>query len=499
MEMQFNKSLLRCLRRAAREYQTQEQTQEVRLPEGMPDVGNVLACWGQVILRGKEWRSETVGVTGGVNAQVLYLPEGGGAPQSLEVWLPFQMKWNIQPTQYDGTILAMPVLRGADARSLSARKLLVRTNVGIHLEAVAPGEAELYSPPQLPPQVQLRQVRYPLRVPKEAGEKAFLLEETLEFSSADPTPERLMRCSLQTDILEKKLMGDKAVFRGVCTVHALYLAGDGQLYSREMDIPFSQYAELEGEYSPESDLRVLPMVTNLEAELLPQAQLHIKAGITGQYMILEEMLTELTQDAYCLNREMAVSRQQLQLPSVLALEEQTYRAQQDAGVDMLRAADVVFWPEQPYMGRGTGGVETDLSGTFQLLYYDTDGQLQCIQKRWEEPWQMRADEGTAVEMLLRPVGKVQASPLGGESSLQAELLLDTTATAEQSLTMVTGLELGEELQPDPARPSLLLRRAEGDSLWQIAKTSGSTEEAIRRANALQQEPVAEQMLLIPII
>ena len=58
MELQFEKKLIPCLRTVMRQVQTQEQTQEeVRLPEGMPDIGRVLSSWGQVLIRGKEWRS----------------------------------------------------------------------------------------------------------------------------------------------------------------------------------------------------------------------------------------------------------------------------------------------------------------------------------------------------------------------------------------------------------------------------------------------------------
>ena len=61
MELTFNKTACPCLRKAVRQIQTQEQTQEVRLPESMPDIGKVLGSWGQVLIRpvqpfGKECR-----------------------------------------------------------------------------------------------------------------------------------------------------------------------------------------------------------------------------------------------------------------------------------------------------------------------------------------------------------------------------------------------------------------------------------------------------------
>ena len=76
--------------------------------------------------------------------------------------------------------------------------------------------------------------------------------------------------------------------------------------------------------------------------------------------------------------------------------------------------------------------------------------------------------------------------------------MEITATTSRGIPMVTGLNLGEPRQADPERPSLILRRAGEKRLWDLAKASGSTVEAIRKANNLQDEPAPNQMLLIPV-
>ena len=53
MDITFHKTEFRCLQAAVNEIQNAEQTQELRLPDGMPDIGKVLCAWGQTILRGK--------------------------------------------------------------------------------------------------------------------------------------------------------------------------------------------------------------------------------------------------------------------------------------------------------------------------------------------------------------------------------------------------------------------------------------------------------------
>ena len=58
--------------------------------------------------------------------------------------------------------------------------------------------------------------------------------------------------------------------------------------------------------------------------------------------------------------------------------------------------------------------------------------------------------------------------------------------------------MGELLPPDPNRPSMILRRVESGSLWDIAKACGSTVEAIMEANTLEDQPEQGRILLIPV-
>ena len=102
MELEFEKRGILFLKPLLQEVQTQEQTQELRLSDGMPDLGRTLGTWGQVILRSKEWQGDRVSISGGVMAFVLYVPEDGSEIRTLESWIPFQMKWDLPQGQREG-------------------------------------------------------------------------------------------------------------------------------------------------------------------------------------------------------------------------------------------------------------------------------------------------------------------------------------------------------------------------------------------------------------
>ena len=124
MEMPFEKRVEKFWQQKLYAPVTREESQELRLPESMPDVGRVIAAWGQPVLRGKEWRSDHIALTGGVMVWVLYAPEDGSGPRRLESWLPFTARVDHSHTGPDGVIRAECLVCGTDARNISARKLM---------------------------------------------------------------------------------------------------------------------------------------------------------------------------------------------------------------------------------------------------------------------------------------------------------------------------------------------------------------------------------------
>ena len=181
MEIKFMKKPLKCLQPFFSQIHTQEQTQEIRLPDAYPDIGKILGCWGQVLMRGKEWRSTSMGANGGVMAWVMYAPEDGTQPRVVDVWIPIQCRWDLPENADDGVMTLRPVLTGLDGRGISARKIMVRTCVDSFAQAMRKESLEVAQPPEISDDIQLLTRNYPMELPVEAGEKQVQLEETFSL------------------------------------------------------------------------------------------------------------------------------------------------------------------------------------------------------------------------------------------------------------------------------------------------------------------------------
>jgi len=499
LELQFNKVVLPYLKQIVSEVQDQEQTQELRLPDTMPDIARVLCSRGQILIRNKQWHNDAVSVGGGVMVWVLYQPEDDSGVKWVETWIPFQMRWEIPETKRDGSICVRPLLRSVDARNTSARKLFVRACVSLQSSVGAPDDTEIYTPSELPDDIQLLQKSYSFVLPTEAGEKAFVLDDSISLPAELPQPEKVISYCVQPVILEKKVLTDKLVFRGTANLHMLYMSENGKIHSWDFEMPFSQYTELEKEHVADAVADVCPVLTSLELEKGENGAYQWKTGIAGQYTIFEPKRVEIVEDVYSPIREIKPDIQNIFLPAIL---EEKYELQDAKTQFNSVGADVAekwFLPEHPRCYTENGNTTVEENGTFHMLLMDGEGRMESQQNHWESVLSDKSSGNTKKELGIVSYSIPQEEWVGGDVQISSQISLIVRTISSVALPMVVGLEMELSKKPDPNRPDLILRRVGEEGLWQLAKENGSSVEKIREVNQLEEEPHSGKMLLIPVI
>ena len=497
MELPFEKTVCRHWRQKLYSLVRQEETQELKLPESMPDVGRVLAVWGQTVIRGKDWRDTGAGISGGVLVWMLYVPEDGGALQRVESWIPFQSRVDFPERGEDGVLRVEGILRSVDARSISGRKIQFRAGIGLLVQALEPAETEIPTPGELPADVEQLKRSYPVSLIREAGEKTFLLEEDVELPAGLPEPEKLVYYHLDPEILEEKVLGSRAVFRGTGRLHLLYQDADGRLCSHDAELPFAQYMELEREYAAEASVSTLCAVTGLELEL-HEGQLHLKCGLTGQYTVEDVLKIELLEDAYSPCRSVELEKTALSLPAWVDSRRELLSLGQSFPAENSRVVDQIFCPELPRITESSGMASMEYGGTFQTVLQNPDGSYTGKTLRDSQTAQWKTECATVPFSIPRGTAVCRREGAGWRTETQ--VVADLRSLCEAPMETVTGMELGEAVSPDPERPSVIIRRmGDRESLWELARECGSTVGAIERLNRLEGEPREDQLLLIPVL
>lgn len=494
MELQFQNTGFQCLKWVSREVQSQEQTAEIKLPQSMPDIGKILASWGQWILRSKQWSHDEIIISGGVMTWTLYQPDSGSGVDHIEGWIPFQLKFPLLDTQREGVIRSECRIRNVDARQISDRKIMVRVNISMQAEILEPVEHDLFLADELPNGIELLKRTYPVIVPKEAGEKTFSLDEELTLN---PLAEKILRYSMEPEMEEHRIIGDRMVFRGKGMLQILYEDENSVVRSFRTEIPFSQFADLDRSYPEEARIDLLPAVTELSVELDSEDRIRLKVSFTVQYLIYGREMVEVVEDAYCPKNHMTLHTSQFSVPSVLDSRQESRRLELPAPNVTGSVVDINHMIDYPTMKRNSQGVTIECPVSCQVLYCDSNGALQCEMIRYSDEFHLSMDEDAQLHSGISSIHASETSDLEGMKLVtDVTLHLDTVATI--SVPMVTSLEMGEAVEPDPGRPSVVLRRVGSETLWDIAKRWGSTMSAILDANQLQTEPEEGQLLLIPV-
>ena len=496
MDLKFNKKPLRCMRPFFSKVHTQEQTQEIRLPDAYPDIGRVIGCWGQVLMRGKEWHSSFMGATGGVMAWIMYAPEDGTPPRILDVWMPIQCRWDFPETVDDGVMILRPILSALDGRSVSARKMMIRASVDTFAQALGKDTLHIAEPAQMPEDVQLLKRTYPVDLPMEAGEKQVQLEEILSVPGNMPPIHKFMHYHMSPMITEQKVLGNRLVFRGLSKIDMSYLTEDGSVQNWKTEIPFSQYVELDGDYSPSADAWVMPMVTAMELDMTDDQQLLMRGGIAAQYTVFDRNMIDVVEDAFSPKRDVTPQVEQIRIPGMLDRDEVEIAIEGTSEMD--RILQSIPMTQYPKLDFDANGMRIRLNGQFQSLGMDAEGQLTGDTVRFDGSTAFTSATENQSHLWIGDADTVDILPVSNGQMLRTTYPVTVQAYSGESIPMVTELELGEERLADPNRPSLILRRAGEEGLWAIAKASGSTVSAIRDANQLEDEPEIGQMLLIPI-
>lgn len=502
MELAFQKHTADHLQKRIHQVISQEETTEAIVPDSMPDMGRIVGCWGVPVVRSKELRAGSMQASGGVNAWVLCVPEDDPSPRQISVYLPFTLRWELPGSDTDGEMRISCRLKSMDARMLNSRKLLVRANLSGMGEAYFPVQTELSvleSPPQ---ELEVLQQTLPLLLPSELTEKSFLLDEELELPSSTPAISQIIAYQLQPGLSDARVMGEKAVFKGTCSLHLLYQTPEDRLAVWDFEVPYSQFTELGRTYDQEEELQPELLITGLEVTTDEEGRrIRLKCSLAAQCLVLCHQNMTIIQDLYSLRQSVTPKKQAL--PIRTRLDRQILREQAEATfpIGAGNLVDGTALPDYPKAHRESEAVVLETPVWCSLLYYDENGALQGRAAQSTASSRIALTGQCQCQASSRMAGPVQWSLGGGEATLRIPLETTADSYAERELETIQAADLGEPVKPDPNRPSLILRTLDAPAqLWELAKASGSTLDAIRKANHLEPAAMeAEGLLLIPIL
>ena len=300
MELAFEQKQRSCLKRTAHLSLAQEQTQELIIPDAMPDAARTLICYAEPELQSKTSRAGSLLVTGNLRASCLYADEAGGL-QLLTTDVPFTLKLESSDLQELTQSVVRCSVRSADSRLINSRKVLLRISVLVQADGYEPWTEEVRALTDAPACLQQKTQTYSNAVPVETAERAFQVSEELNVPEGRAKIVRLADCMLQPVVTEQNLVGSKAVMKGTANLQLTYLDEQNELRTLSLAVPFSQYCQLQGDYEQNEDVETALLVTGVQLEPVDTEtgqKLLFGAGILAQCTVIQPQTLTLCEDAY---------------------------------------------------------------------------------------------------------------------------------------------------------------------------------------------------------
>ena len=502
MELELKQTSMPYLKCIVQEIKNQEETGETIVPDSYPDIGSVVHAYADAIIRGKDCRNGSITVSGGCKGGIIYDPEDHSAPKTLEFYFPFTMKTEHPGLSEQSKSICEIKVRSVDGRMINSRKAMLRVDLGCSIRAFEETQENFFSLSDKPDTLQTLEQTYTLCLPVAVSEKSFVVSDTLDIPMSKAPLSSICKFICQAQISEKKLVGNKGVFKGTVSCKLLYSSDDLNFYVHEQQIPFSQYCEFDHDHSDEQ-LDVIPVITGYHIE--PEGHEEIRQALVTVHILVQgcvhanRMIT-ITEDAYSTQELFTPQWTEHHITSVLDRRSDHMSTHHQLKGSLNEIIDCDMYLGHPMIHRTKDEIHIDAPVAVQIFGLNEEGQPSCITGKVEASQTLALSENAHCIANVVALGPCYPSLKQDGVDVRCELVCDSEFYAEQALKSLSA----GETEPVPEREvdsaSVILKKVrKGTKLWDIAKAHNSREDVIISANRLTDHSLQEdRVLLIPV-
>lgn len=503
MELELRRESVRCWQAVCRTTLEQEETAEIIVPDACPDIWQVLDSQGRMLLQRKEPQEGRGEFSGLIRASILYQPEGEGPVQSMEAVLPFGVSPDLPQVTRRCVLRAEPRLLSVDVHLLNPRKVLVRANWQIGVEAYCPDTLSLACYGEEGETYRLRQKPGQFRslVTAAVQEKSFSYQDALTLPVGGPGCQGVLSSRAQCVCTEARVIGTKLVFKGEAQLNLLLRGEDGGIFPAEFRLPYSQIMDA-GEDSEDALCQMALYFSDVKCTPDPEDPRSLQAELTiqAQAVLEKEVEVPILADLYSTAWEVRTQREELSLWTMAGSSQDQVPLRQVLETSQTVGEILDVQVRLGRSGQRREGEDWILTQEVQgvVLYRGEDGPASL--EGWTQvvhrlPGLGEKDPSFRVDLLRNPT----AAQVPDGVEVSAPLTFHWTARQKETAQVISRVTLEEKGEPAGEQPSVILRAVRpGETLWDVAKACLSTEGEIMEATGLTSgEIYPGQMLLIP--
>lgn len=486
---------------------------DVSLPDYCPDIQRILKCQVTPCILGHSISGDRLEIDGSVRVRVLYLDSREDTVRCCEMDSGFSAAIPLREPGVRPCARVSARVEYVNCRAASPRRLDIHGAFSV-CALVLDRRIQPICTQAQEEQLEQRQETAAASMLAGLGSQQFTVSETLEINDSKPPVETILRSRACCVVQDCRPVSGKLLAKGSLRIQVLYASGlDGaSLENMEFEIPFSQMVDCDG--AAEDCRCLLRMeVTDLTLQIRNDAngeamRLDAEMRISALAQAYRDQEVRFITDAYSTEYETQPDYASLQLTCLDQVIQESIMqktALEAGGQPVAQVLDV--WNE---MASVTGEIQNGqlvFSGKMNLcmLAADNQGAPFYLEKLADfslsRPWNEDVGAG---------VGKVSCWALvtglsfritsNGGVEVSTEISVSGSVFHTISRKMVTGMHGDETCRKNDGGPALCLYyAAEGESLWDIARSHGVSLRILCEENGLTDtdEALSEgQMLLL---
>ena len=481
---------------------------DITLPDYCPNIEKILKCTLTPKIQTRTLSGGQLQVEGFCVITVLYVDGEKKTIRCCEQNVNFSQSFSVRDTPENYVILTKTKSEYINCRALSPRRLVIHGAFSLYAKVIAAKTNTLYTSDD--PTLETRKMQIRCADLKSLCQEQFTVSE--EISSADkPAVESLLYSSVTAAVTECKSVTGKLMVNGEINLKMFYLTDieSGQTAKTEYIIPFSQVIDCEGAEDENRcvlDCEVLSYEIRLKNDVLsekPMIALDAKICVTQEGFLPrdEYLITDAYSTKYC----SVPSFENVKVIADTVPVSESFIEKITAKIDNCQISKLLdIYPGHITLDTSPtdDGIKACGKINMCIVALNEDEFPVFIERSFEYSHPISAADCNA--MIFPSVRMSSVSyRLADDNSveLRCEMKLSGGAVNNESYRAVSGVEVNKDqpLETDDCALTLYYA-AEGESLWDIAKSHKTGLDLLLAENELEESTVERpQMLLIPKI
>lgn len=502
MDISVKRSGIDCCEKVFEYSMPVEEAAETVVPDTMPDVERILCAEGVIAIRSKDVSEGRVSVSAGVNATVLYSPEGGGGARSITASIPVDVSVDAPGVTEDSMTVAVLTVTSIDARTLNPRKLLVRTVVNVEIACYNRAQLEVTTGLEGDGAEGVETLTESTAVSPVVcvKEKTFTVSDEYRLQPGLLPIGELLWHSTEVVPGSVRSVGTKLIFNGTVRLNVLYeAANSAELCQAGFETEFSQMIDAETDFSnPDCSVYTLLTAEYVEAVTLSGGERGISAEfhLVSQCVCTDSVRVQCMTDCYSNSCELDIGRTDTEISCI----------QRHSTVRASTGETLSAVPSPVTISRvicRIGAAECD-NGTLRCpvavtaIYVASDGEVYSAMRRLTCEAPAELAEGEYAVSVRAACAECSSAISQGGIDVRVTVDFELVCARKYMFTQISSVE-PSEAESEAERPSVtVIRAGDADSLWTLGKRYHSTAALITELNDLADgEKLTGRVLLIP--